>query len=185
MAPSSPSTATIAPLPTGEKLPSRNLTNDETGLKNRTDAEIKDMFLNGKRPVQGNTDGGAANASLNPVIRIGAQILVDMHECSPAVLDDLGAIRELMLEAARRAGATVVSECFHRFSPHGVSGVVVIAESHLAIHTWPEQGFAALDLFTCGDTLQPEACFSYLREALSCRRHSTTTIARGVRRPPP
>ncbi|WP_437619022.1 adenosylmethionine decarboxylase [Sorangium sp. So ce1151] len=114
---------------------------------------------------------------------LGAQIFADLYECDPAVLADEDVIRDAMLEAARRCGATIVAQCFHRFSPHGVSGVVVIAESHLAIHTWPEHGYAAVDLFTCGDRLRPEACFSYLREAFRSRRHETSTVERGPRRP--
>lgn len=110
---------------------------------------------------------------------LGTQILADMYDCDAAVLDDEAAVRACMLEAARRCGATIVNECFHRFNPHGVSGVVVIAESHLAIHTWPEHGYAAIDLFTCGDTLKVEACFSYLREAFRSGRQTTNTIVRG------
>ena len=110
---------------------------------------------------------------------LGLQLVVDMYGCDPAVLNDEAAIRACMLEAARRCGATVVSECFHRFHPHGVSGVVVIAESHLAIHTWPERRFAALDLFTCGAALQPELCFAHLRQALHCERQTQRSIPRG------
>ena len=110
---------------------------------------------------------------------LGTQILADLHDCEAAILDDAGRIREIMCEAARRAGAAIVSESIHHFSPHGVSGVVVIAESHLAIHTWPEHRYAALDLFTCGDTLHAGACFDYLREALACGRHRITRVGRG------
>ena len=115
------------------------------------------------------------------MIDLGVQILVDMYDCDSAVLDDEGAVEAYMVEAARRCGATIVNKCFHRFSPHGVSGVVVIAESHLAIHTWPEHGYAAVDLFTCGATLRPEECFAFLTEAFRSRRHTTKTIARGLR----
>lgn len=112
---------------------------------------------------------------------LGAQILADLHECDPAVLADEDAVRDAMLEAARRCGATIVAHCFHRFSPHGVSGVVVIAESHLAVHTWPEHGYAAVDLFTCSDRLRPEECLSHLREAFRSRRQETSTVERGHR----
>jgi S-adenosylmethionine decarboxylase proenzyme len=111
---------------------------------------------------------------------LGVQILADMYDCDPAVLDDLGAVRAHMIEAARRCGATIVSECFHHYHPQGISGVVVIVESHLALHTWPEHGYAAVDLFTCGTTIHPEACFSYLREAFRCREYTTRTIPRGA-----
>jgi S-adenosylmethionine decarboxylase proenzyme len=110
---------------------------------------------------------------------LGLHILADMHDCDPAILDDEEAIQACLIDAARRCGATIVSHCFHHFSPHGVSGVVVIAESHLAIHTWPEHGYAAVDLFTCGDSLDPEPCVSYLQEALRSRRHSISYLVRG------
>ncbi len=110
---------------------------------------------------------------------LGVQLLADLHACDAAVLDDVEAVRAAMLEAARRAGATIVSECFHRFSPHGVSGVVVIAESHLAVHTWPEHGFAAVDLFTCADDLRSDHCIAWLVEAFGCGRHTTTRVERG------
>lgn len=112
---------------------------------------------------------------------LGSQILADMYDCDPAMLDDQEAIQSCMIEAVRRCGGTIVSHCFHRFSPHGISGVVVIAESHLAIHTWPEHGYVALDLFTCGDTLEPEACFSYLKDAFRSQRQATRTLLRGSR----
>jgi S-adenosylmethionine decarboxylase proenzyme len=111
--------------------------------------------------------------------------MVDLYECDVAALNSVEVIREYMLEAARRCGATVVTSCFHHFSPHGVSGVVVIAESHLAIHTWPEHGYAAVDLFTCGHTLEPERCFEYLRDALKSGRHTTRVFARGEQLPHP
>lgn len=110
---------------------------------------------------------------------LGVQVLADLFGCDGALLDDPQIIEQLLIEAAKRCGATIVSSCFHRFSPHGVSGVVVIAESHLAIHTWPEHRFVALDLFTCGDSLRPDDCFSYLQQALRCERHTLQRIARG------
>ncbi len=71
-----------------------------------------------------------------------------------------------MVSAAEEAGATVINSTFHHFSPIGVSGVVVIEESHLAIHSWPEFGYAAIDVFTCGDSVDPWISYKYLEEAL-------------------
>jgi len=85
-----------------------------------------------------------------------------------------------MLEAAERAQATVVQLVFHEFSPVGISGVVVIAESHLAIHTWPEHRYAAVDVFSCGDVLQPELAADYLVEQLGAARASVVELQRGV-----
>ena len=76
-------------------------------------------------------------------------------------------------------GATIVGEAFHHFSPHGVSGTLVIAESHLSIHTWPESGYVAIDIFTCGD-LEPRPGFDYLGKALGARSCRVQEILRGV-----
>jgi S-adenosylmethionine decarboxylase len=84
------------------------------------------------------------------MLALGRQVLVEFYRCDKVVLEDESAIRGALLESVRRSGATIVTDTFHRFSPHGVSGVVVISESHVAIHTWPEHGYAAVDIFTCG-----------------------------------
>ena len=81
---------------------------------------------------------------------------------------------------ANEAGATVLGESFHQFNPHGVSGVVVIAESHLFIHTWPEHGYAAVDIFTCGDTVQPQKAAQILVKELRAGSHSMLEIQRGI-----
>lgn len=82
--------------------------------------------------------------------------LIDFHDCDPARMADAAGIRETMLAAIRDAGGTYVTDVFHEFSPHGLSGVVVIAESHVALHTWPEHGYAALDVFSCTQKLDQE-----------------------------
>lgn len=84
---------------------------------------------------------------------LGFHSLFDFHDCDVARLADRAIVREALLTAVREAGGTVVAEMFHQFEPHGVSGVVVIAESHLTVHTWPERAFAAVDLFTCSPTV--------------------------------
>ena len=86
---------------------------------------------------------------------LGRHILVEFFGCEPQVMNDVAKIETAMVDAAAKAGATVINSTFHHFSPYGVSGVVVIQESHLAIHTWPEYGYAAVDLFTCGDSVDP------------------------------
>ena len=84
------------------------------------------------------------------------------------------------MAAAIDCGATVLGESFHPFQPQGVSGVVVIAESHLSIHTWPEYGYAAVDIFTCGTSVQPEKAVEVLIEKLGAKDHSLTEIQRGL-----
>ena len=88
-----------------------------------------------------------------------------------------------MTEAAVKCGATVIQKCFHMFSPYGVSGVVIIAESHLAIHTWPELGYAAVDLFTCGESCDPKIAYDFLKEAFESTQSSYSQLKRGILTP--
>jgi S-adenosylmethionine decarboxylase proenzyme len=85
-----------------------------------------------------------------------------------------------MLAAASQSGVTVLGESFHRFSPQGVSGVLIIAESHFTIHTWPEHGYAAADIFTCGTTVQPEKAAEIIIERFNPRSHSIVQMFRGM-----
>jgi len=110
----------------------------------------------------------------------GKHILAEYLECECTYLDSEQAIREVMLEAASASGATIVGNIFHHFSPQGVTGVVVIAESHLAIHTWPEYRYASVDLFTCGSHLDPWVGFEYLKERLQSRKWMSKEIIRGT-----
>jgi spermidine synthase len=110
---------------------------------------------------------------------LGRHILVEFYECNSDILNDVSFIENKMVEAAQEAGATVINSTFHHFSPFGVSGVVVIQESHLAIHTWPEYGYAAVDLFTCGDTVDPWTSYNFLKNALKAQHGSSMEINRG------
>jgi len=83
--------------------------------------------------------------------------LIDFHDCDLARLTDAEGLRAMLLDTIRAAGGTCVTDVFHQFSPHGLSGVIVIAESHVAIHTWPENRFAAVDIFSCTRALDQEA----------------------------
>ena len=109
----------------------------------------------------------------------GRHVLVELHGCDHALLDDQATIATLMHEAAEAAGATVVGKMFHTFSPQGVSGVVVVEESHLAIHTWPEHGYAAIDMFTCGDC-HPDRARDVLARGLQASRSETLLVERGL-----
>lgn len=112
--------------------------------------------------------------------QIGRQILAEMTYCSRDRLDDLGHLKEMMVQAARLAGATVLGVEVHRFEPHGVSAVVLIEESHLTIHTWPELGYAAVDVFTCGDHVVPEQAVQAITEGLAAGNVTSLSINRGV-----
>ena len=107
-------------------------------------------------------------------------MLLELYDCDPEAINNLEVVKASMVEAAKRAQATIVDVVFHEFSPVGISGVVVIAESHLAIHTWPEHRYAAVDVFSCGDVLQPELAADYLVEQLGAARASVVELQRGV-----
>ncbi len=109
---------------------------------------------------------------------LGRHILVEFSDCNSEVLNDVAIIEKSMIEAAQIAGATVINSNFHHFSPFGVSGVVVIQESHLAIHTWPEYRYAAVDLFTCGETVDPWVSFEHLKQAFQAE-YSALEMNRG------
>ena len=112
--------------------------------------------------------------------KLGRHLIVEFYNCDRKVLNDINIIKKHMLIAAVKAGATVVGEKFHEFSPVGVSGAVILAESHLSIHTWPEYGYAAMDLFTCGDHCDPYAGFKYLRRIFRAQQESIQELARGL-----
>ena len=111
---------------------------------------------------------------------LGRHLLVELHDCDREALDNLDLIRDVMVKAAVDCGAVVLGTSFHHFNPQGVSGVVVIAESHISIHTWPEFGYAAVDVFTCGTTVNPEKAAEVLIEKLGSKNYSTREILRGV-----
>ena len=110
---------------------------------------------------------------------LGQHVLAEMYSCDPEILNDHEKIQDIMIDGAKEAKATIVETVFHKFNPHGVSGVVVIAESHLTIHTWPEYSFAALDLFTCGEEISPWVAFEYIAKKLKSKHYTTMEVKRG------
>ena len=105
--------------------------------------------------------------------------MLELHSCDPGLLNAPAELKELLCEAVRRGRGTIVTEVFHTFSPHGVSGVVVIAESHVAIHTWPEHDYAAVDIFSCGTTLDHGAIRDWIRDGLHAERVESRELTRG------
>ncbi len=105
---------------------------------------------------------------------------MELRECNPEILKSLEKVRSIMVSAAKDAKATIVDVSFHEFNPFGISGVVVIAESHLTIHTWPEYDYAAVDIFTCGDIIKPEVAASFLIKEFGCKNPSIVEMKRGI-----
>lgn len=111
---------------------------------------------------------------------LGRQILVEYYDCKKSKLNDVSYIENSLLQATKASKATIISHNFHKFSPYGVSGVVVIAESHVAIHTWPEYNYAAVDIFTCGETIDPWVIQEHLKEYFESKNVSSMEMKRGM-----
>lgn len=109
---------------------------------------------------------------------LGKHFLVDFSNCRHADMD-LESLQNCMLKAAELCGATVVKSEFHRFSPHGLSGVVIIAESHLAVHTWPEYDTICIDLFTCSETMDAAAATTFLAKSFGAAEVVQRMVRRG------
>jgi S-adenosylmethionine decarboxylase proenzyme len=112
---------------------------------------------------------------------IGLHLIIDLYDCkSKKLLTDVSEVEQAMLCASKAAKATIIDSIFHRFEPHGVSGVVVIGESHLSIHTWPEFKYAAVDIFTCGNSANPLKAFEVLRKKFKPTRSGLMKIERAL-----
>jgi len=125
----------------------------------------------------------AAEASKRKVF--GSQVVLDLYECETEHLDDMAWVKTTLINAARAAGATIVQTVFHKFAPWGISGVVVIAESHLAIHIWPENRYAAIDVFTCGENVRMDVASAFLKREFRAGRSVQRRFTRGDRAPVP
>ncbi len=119
-----------------------------------------------------------AVAVTQPARTLGTHVIADLFGCPFALLDDEAYVRESIVDAAKASGLTIIDVKTHKFSPQGVTGVVVLAESHLSIHTWPEHGFAAVDVFTCGSA-DPKVACDMLAKRFSSSRCDVQRVARG------
>ncbi|MBN2498884.1 MAG: adenosylmethionine decarboxylase [Deltaproteobacteria bacterium] len=111
---------------------------------------------------------------------MGTHLVAELTGCRFEDLDSVDFVRRALVRAAAQAKATVLDASFHKFSPQGVSGVVVLAESHSSIHTWPEHGYAAVDVFTCGDQAMPEKAIESIVESFEPEHYAVREIPRGI-----
>ena len=111
---------------------------------------------------------------------IGHHYIVEASGCDPKIIGSVEKVQQILVKAAEIAGAHVWSISFNRFPPMGVSGVVVISESHISTHTWPEMGYAALDIYTCGAKVRPDKAVVYAVEAFGAETSHITEITRGI-----
>lgn len=111
---------------------------------------------------------------------LGRHLIAEYADCTEGKLTDPEFLEKCMREAVLKSGATIVRSVFHRYAPQGVSGVVVIAESHMSIHTWPEYNYAAVDFFTCGESVDPYEAHGYLKEMLGSSGAVVKELKRGI-----
>ncbi len=109
---------------------------------------------------------------------IGKHCILELYNCDPLKLNDEAYIRTVITTASKIAGATLLNLITHRFEPHGVTGLALLAESHISIHTWPEVGYAAVDVFTCGDHTMPESACNSLCGELNAKSYSLKSFKR-------
>ncbi|HEY49909.1 MAG TPA: adenosylmethionine decarboxylase [Dehalococcoidia bacterium] len=110
---------------------------------------------------------------------LGKHYLLDLKDCNPDLLNDMDFIKDVLLSVAREAGTAVIGDSFHRFEPQGLSGVVLITGAHLCIHTWPEYGYAAIDIFTHGDSFRPDEVAKSVVEKLESKNPAIVELKRG------
>jgi len=110
---------------------------------------------------------------------LGTQILLELKQCDQELLNDLAYVRQTLIQVARAVNATVIGESFHKFQPQGVTGILAVAESHICIHTWPEYRYAAVDVFTCGDSAEAWKATELLVQHFHALDHSTLELKRG------
>ncbi len=130
------------------------------------------------------TPANLSPSTQTPSQALGTHILLELNNCPEDLLVQQERLENVLTTSAKEAGATVVKSVFHQFSPHGLSGVVVIAESHITAHTWPEHNYAAVDIFTCGDPHIAQRIQDQITTRFSPATHTTQTITRGPTTPP-
>jgi S-adenosylmethionine decarboxylase len=114
---------------------------------------------------------------------LGVHLHIELWECEPELLNQPQAVENALVEAAHSANCTVVNRVIHQFKPQGVSGVVVLAESHISVHTWPELGYAALDVFACGADCYPQKAAEHLIASFSAKKSTVKSFSRGIPEP--
>jgi len=120
-------------------------------------------------------------STVNQKTWLGRHLLLELYDCDRNSLNQVEYVEEALLQAAMAANATIIESKFHQFNPYGISGVVVIAESHLTIHTWPEHAYAAVDVFTCDDEMELYKIEEMLKKAFSAERSDHNLVQRGNR----
>jgi len=111
---------------------------------------------------------------------VGRHVIAELLGGNPYLLNDERYLRAALKEAAERAGGTVLDVTSHKFTPQGVTALALLSESHISIHTWPEHGYSAVDVFTCGSHTNPQLACDFLKKSLECTGESVKVLERGT-----
>ena len=110
---------------------------------------------------------------------LGRHVILELWGCCKATIDNVNAVKEILVKATEITKANLVDVMCHRFSPYGVTGVAILAESHISVHTWPEYGYAAVDIFICSNAINPQNAASYIAQAFHAKETSIAELKRG------
>ena len=113
-------------------------------------------------------------------ITASVHIVADLWGCDKNLLNERDALVRLIFDAAERSNSTVLDQTSFQFSPQGVTAILLLAESHISIHTWPEEGYAAVDIFSCGVTMQPQVCADIIKTGLGAKHAEVSSMRRGI-----
>jgi len=111
---------------------------------------------------------------------LGGHHIAELCECNADLLNDLEFISTSLRQAVEHANATLIEEVKYEFTPQGITAVCLLSESHISIHTWPEKGYAAVDIFTCGDHTAPDVACKFMADALESMQPTYTILKRGI-----
>lgn len=111
---------------------------------------------------------------------LGNHLIIEFYGCESAVINNRDVVEKILVEAADKANVTIIDRQFHSFSPHGVSGALIIAESHFTIHTWPEYKYCAVDIFTCGSLADKQTALEIIKKGLQATYYSAIEMKRGI-----
>ena len=130
---------------------------------------------------ESNPDNFPTHEGNNPSLsnEFGSHFLVELIDCSPDKLKKAQDVKQIMNQVVQKSKSSMVGSTFHQFQPEGVSGIILIEESHFAIHTWPEVSYAAADIFTCGHEMDPYVAIEVMKEMFEAKEVRYQVVKRG------
>lgn len=132
--------------------------------------------------VKGITQNFNETGANNDFGTMGRHVIADLSNCKLELISSVEYVQQVLEEAVVKAGATIVNSIFHKFHPIGVSGIILLSESHCSIHTWPEEGYAAIDIYTCGEHVFPQVACEHIASKLKAEEVCISSLERGIER---